>query len=92
MRVPALDRALTPLADARWPVLQSSANPSGGAGRAARSRTWTRASARSVDLELDGGELPGTPSTVVDLTGYARGDWDVLREGAVPRSELEAAL
>ncbi|MCS7008055.1 MAG: L-threonylcarbamoyladenylate synthase [Gaiellaceae bacterium] len=32
---------------------------------------------------LDAGDLPGTPSTVVDLTG---GDPIVLREGAVPRA------
>jgi L-threonylcarbamoyladenylate synthase len=34
--------------------------------------------------ELDVGELPGTPSTVVDLTG---GEPRVLREGAVPADE-----
>ena len=33
-------------------------------------RTCPRTSAPGVDLQLDGGELPGTPSTVVDLTGY----------------------
>jgi L-threonylcarbamoyladenylate synthase len=33
---------------------------------------------------LDGGELPGTPSTVIDLTGS---EPLVLREGAVPASE-----
>jgi len=34
---------------------------------------------------VDGGELPGTPSTVVDLTGpQAR----ILREGAVPAAEV----
>ena len=43
-----------------------------------------------VDLILDGGELPGTPSTVVDLTSYEHdGSWEVAREGAVP---LEAVL
>ena len=39
--------------------------------------------------ELDGGELPGTPSTVLDLTGPEPA---VLREGAVAADEaLEAA-
>ena len=33
---------------------------------------------------LDGGELPGTPSTVIDLTGP---EPLVLREGAVPADE-----
>ena len=38
---------------------------------------------RRVDLVLDGGELPGTPSTVLDLCDYERdGEWHVLREGA----------
>ena len=34
---------------------------------------------------LDGGELPGTPSTVVDVTGP---EPRVLREGAVPAQEI----
>lgn len=37
---------------------------------------------------VDAGELPGTPSTVVDLTG---GEPRVLREGAVPAGEAVAA-
>ena len=47
----------------------------------------------AADLVLDGGELPGTPSTVVDLTGYEiDGSWTILREGAVPRATLLAVL
>ena len=38
-----------------------------------------------VAAVVDGGELPGTPSTVVDLTGAEPG---VLREGAVPAREV----
>jgi L-threonylcarbamoyladenylate synthase len=34
---------------------------------------------------IDGGELPGTPSTVVDLTGS---EPQILREGAVPGEEV----
>jgi len=34
---------------------------------------------------IDGGELPGTPSTVVDLTGP---EPRVIREGAVPTEEI----
>lgn len=37
-----------------------------------------------VAVLVDGGELPGTPSTVVDLTGA---EPVVLREGAVPAEE-----
>jgi L-threonylcarbamoyladenylate synthase len=35
-------------------------------------------------VAIDGGELPGTPSTVLDLTGT---EPTVLREGAVPAEE-----
>ena len=45
-----------------------------------------------VDLILDGGELPGTPSTVVDLTAFERDEFEILREGAVPSSRVEAVL
>jgi L-threonylcarbamoyladenylate synthase len=40
-------------------------------------------------VALDGGELPGTPSTVLDLTGPAA---RVLREGAVPAAEALARV
>ena len=43
----------------------------------------------AVATVVDGGPLPGTPSTVVDLTGAAP---VVLREGAVPADELLARL
>jgi L-threonylcarbamoyladenylate synthase len=92
LRVPALDGALAPLRAARWPVLQSSANPSGGpdARRLADVDQRIRA---GVDLQLDGGELPGTPSTVVDLTRYeVSGEHAILREGAVPATVIAARL
>ena len=92
LRVPALGGALAPLAAVARPVLQSSANPSGGAdaSRLADVDTAVRAGA---DLVLDGGELPGTPSTVVDLTRYEdTGDFEVVREGALPRGDLDARL
>jgi L-threonylcarbamoyladenylate synthase len=41
-----------------------------------------------VGAVIDGGELPGTPSTVIDLTGDPR----VLREGAVPADEALARV
>ena len=66
LRVPAWPPALAALADVRWPVLQSSANAAGGpdARRLEEVPEYMRA---HTDLVLDGGELPGTPSTVVDL-------------------------
>jgi L-threonylcarbamoyladenylate synthase len=65
------------------PVLQSSANPAGGAD--ARRLADIPAHIREqADLVVDGGELPGTPSTVIDLRRYeADGTWSVLRSGAV---------
>jgi L-threonylcarbamoyladenylate synthase len=91
LRVPHLTGELAPLAGVRWPVLQSSANPSGGTD-ARRVEDVDQRIRSGVDLVLDGGELPGTPSTVVDLTGYEGGTWSVVREGAVPQAELAASL
>jgi L-threonylcarbamoyladenylate synthase len=92
LRVPGLEGALAPLAGVAWPVLQSSANRSGepDAHRIEDVDPTVRA---GVDLVLDGGELPGTPSTVVDLTSYhADGSFAIVREGAVPRDRVEAVL
>jgi L-threonylcarbamoyladenylate synthase len=92
VRVPDLRGALEPLADARWPVLQSSANRSGGAD-ARRLDDVDPGIRREVDVELDAGELPGTPSTVVDLTSYEQsGAFRVLREGALGTGELRNLL
>jgi L-threonylcarbamoyladenylate synthase len=42
---------------------------------------------------LDGGELSGTASTVVDLRGYEQsGAWAVVREGALAIGAVERAL
>jgi L-threonylcarbamoyladenylate synthase len=92
LRVPALSGRLEPLHAVHRPVLQSSANPTGG--RDARRLEDVEASIRSeVDVTLDAGELPGVPSTVVDLAEYeASGRWEVVREGAVGRARLREAL
>jgi L-threonylcarbamoyladenylate synthase len=92
LRVPQLPPALAALGAVRWPVAQSSANDSGGAD--ARRLEDVPARIRdAADLLLDGGELPGTPSTVVDLRRYEQArEWDVVREGAVPRERLAAVL
>jgi L-threonylcarbamoyladenylate synthase len=92
LRVPLLEGDLAPLAAVSWPVLQSSANRSGGrdASRVADVDEELRA---GVDLILDGGELPGTPSTVLDLTAYeSDGSWEVVREGAIPREAVVRCL
>jgi L-threonylcarbamoyladenylate synthase len=74
------------------PVLQSSANDS-GAGDARRLAEVPPAIRQGADLVIDGGELPGVPSTVVDLSQFERdGSWHVVREGALRAHFVEAAL
>jgi L-threonylcarbamoyladenylate synthase len=71
------------------PVLQSSANPSGGMDprRLADVPEPIRSGA---DLALDGGELPGIPSTVLDVIHYEEArTWRVVREGAVTTADIE---
>jgi len=88
LRVPDLSA----LGGVRSPVLQSSANLAGQAD-AWRLADVDPAIRRSVDLELDAGELEGTPSTVVDLSDLETGGgFAVLREGAVPSAHVESAL
>ena len=92
LRVPALPPALRALGGVRAPVLQSSANAAGGPD--ARTLAEVAQAIRDgADLVLDGGELPGTPSTVVDLRGYEdAGTWSVVRAGAVGEDALRAVL
>ena len=74
------------------PLLQSSANPSGGPDPSRLEDVDERIRA-GVDLAIDGGELPGTPSTVVDLTAYEEtGEFEIVRQGAVPADELASIL
>lgn len=88
LRVPRVNR----LAGVRWPVLQSSANRAGGP-EARRLEEVPELIRRAVDLVLDGGELPGTPSTVIDLRSYEEdGAWSVVRPGAVAESVVAEAL
>jgi L-threonylcarbamoyladenylate synthase len=88
LRVPALPDALAPLRAVKWPVLQTSANRSGGPD--ARQLDEVPGPIReAVDLILDGGRLPGTPSTVIDLRAYEHdASWSVIREGAVALDEV----
>ena len=80
------------LASVGVPVLQSSANLAGGPDPCRLEQVPSEIRA-GVEMEIDGGELPGTPSTVVDLTSYERdGTWRVLRAGAVDGEALNAAL
>jgi L-threonylcarbamoyladenylate synthase len=92
LRVPAWPPALAALRDVSWPVLQSSANAAGGAD-ARRVDDVPQPLRDGVDLVLDGGELPGTPSTVVDLRRFERDrEWAIVREGAVPAAAIADVL
>jgi L-threonylcarbamoyladenylate synthase len=92
IRVPSWPPALAALGGVRWPVLQSSANDSGGADARTLDAVPERIR-RAADLVLDGGELPGTPSTVVDLREWERdGRHAILRAGAVGEDEIARAL
>jgi L-threonylcarbamoyladenylate synthase len=79
------------LRGARCVDLQSSANVTGGPD-ARRIEEVPSAIRAGADLVVDAGELPGTPSTVVDLRAFEdTGEWSVLREGAVPDDTIAAA-
>jgi L-threonylcarbamoyladenylate synthase len=92
VRVPALAPQAAALGAVNWPVLQSSANRSG----APDPRLMSEISddiREAADLVLDAGELPGTPSTVVDLRDYEdAGTWRIVRQGALPEESVVAAL
>ena len=92
LRVPALTGPLAVLASVGVPVLQSSANHAGGAD-ARRVQDVPEEIRSAADVVLDGGDLPGTPSTVVDLRRYEdEGRWAVVRAGAVGEAGLRRAL
>jgi L-threonylcarbamoyladenylate synthase len=92
LRVPLLTGPLSALSSVGMPVMQSSANLSGEA-EARRLDDVPKRLLDGVDLVLDGGELLGVASTVVDLRDYERsGGWKVLREGALALDAVERAL
>jgi L-threonylcarbamoyladenylate synthase len=85
-----------PLAGTGCALFQTSANRSGDPAPT-RFTDVPAPIVAGADLAIDGGELIGSPSTVIDLTGVDAGErWSILREGAVPADEvsrrLEAAL
>ena len=89
VRVPELSGPGAEVLERVGAVAATSANHHGGPDprRLEDVPVEIRASAAAV---VDGGELPGMPSTVLDLTGE---EPKVLREGAVPAAEaLERVL
>ena len=84
VRVPELVRSAKAIVGRIGAVAATSANLSGGpdAKRLDEVPDGIRAGAA---VAIDGGELPGIPSTVVDLTGP---EPKILREGAVTAAEV----
>ena len=80
------------LAGAACAILQTSANRSGEQAPSRFDQVDSRI-LDGADLAIDGGELGGEPSTVVDLTALeSDGSWRVLREGAVSRARIGVRL
>jgi L-threonylcarbamoyladenylate synthase len=92
LRVPLLPTAAAALTRVSWPVLQTSANHSGEPAPR-RLDAVSAEIAGACELTLDGGELPGTASTVIDLRVYEdSAEWAVLRRGAVSAADIAAIL
>ena len=88
LRVPVVPA----LRGVRWPVLQSSANLAGKPDPR-RLEDVPEALRRFADLVIDGGELPGTSSTVIDLRSYEEsGEWSIVRQGAVAAADVASGL
>ena len=76
----------------RRPVMQSSANLSGQPDARTLAQV-PRSLLEGADLALDGGELPGVASTVLDMRDFeAEGRWHLLREGALGREDVQRKL
>jgi len=92
VRVPLLPRSAAALGVVEVPVMQSSANIS-GESEARRFADIPAALREGVDLALDGGELPGTASTVLDLRTFEqRQEWTIARAGPVSAEEVNETL
>jgi L-threonylcarbamoyladenylate synthase len=92
LRVPRLADRSAALGAFAGPLLQSSANRSGEPDCRRLADVPSEIRARA-DLVLDGGELPGVASTVLDLRDYEdRGEWRIVRAGPVGEAELGRLL
>ncbi|MEX2105761.1 MAG: Sua5/YciO/YrdC/YwlC family protein [Solirubrobacterales bacterium] len=81
-----------PLAGTMCPVFQTSANQ-GGEPAPASFEQVPEAIVAGADLAIDGGELTGLPSTVVDISAIDEdGTWTILRHGALSAGDLTSAL
>lgn len=81
-----------PLAGTMSPVFQTSANLSGEPAPA-RFEDVPDSIRDGADLAIDGGELPGLPSTVVDIAAIEEdGNWRILRDGALSPGDVASKL
>jgi L-threonylcarbamoyladenylate synthase len=83
VRVPALEGPAADVLDQVSCVIATSANLAGGTDPRRLDEVPEQILA-GVAATVEGGELPGTPSTVLDFTGD---EPRVVREGAVPAAE-----
>jgi L-threonylcarbamoyladenylate synthase len=89
LRVPSAAIPLAVVKAASIPITATSANLSGASecttAVAVRDQLQNR-----ISIIVDGGTSPrDIPSTIVDLTDD-KGDWRILREGAIPAQEISA--
>jgi L-threonylcarbamoyladenylate synthase len=81
-----------PLAGTMCPVFQTSANLSGEPAPG-RFEDVPEPIVAGADLAIDGGELPGLPSTVIDIASIDEdGSWRILRDGALSLGDVKGAL
>jgi L-threonylcarbamoyladenylate synthase len=88
VRVPELPQRAREVVAQVGGVLATSANRHGGADPR-RLEDVPEEIRSACGAELDGGPLPGVPSTVIDLTGP---EPRIVREGAVTAAEALARL
>ena len=81
-----------PLTGVATPLFQTSANLAGEPAPA-RFADVPDDLVAGADMAIDGGELTGAPSTVVDVTGLELGGgWRILRAGGLPEAEVAERL
>lgn len=84
VRVPELEGGVKAIVQRVGAVAATSANLAGGPDPKRLDEVPEELRSGAAVL-VDGGELPGTPSTVLDLTGS---EPQILREGSVPAAEV----
>ena len=88
IRVPNLTDEARSAVEAVGVVLATSANEPGEPAAAGLDEVPVRIR-RAVAAEIDAGRLPGTASTVIDLTGA---EPRIVREGAIPAAEALSTI